>query len=266
MSVGLLGHTDLFVPKSAVLFNKFGDGAYGGKDYKWIEKIKSPKYLLVGDSHAKQYYGALKLKYSDVSMYAEPACISLPNLVNQYQSQTIERKNCITLYKKYLTYLNENKEIKTIFFSHRWGKKLFDLNSLNLLGKVEESEEAKQLLLKNLRALFLLVPEDKKIIIIGNVPSAYVASNNLKKGYLVCMFKNGEESCPKYYPKEHREGQLINLLLKSLASEIKNVEFFDPAQALCDGVKCHILKDEKIIYSDHAHLTNYGAKLVVDEL
>jgi hypothetical protein len=80
------------------------------------------------------------------------------------------------------------------------------------------------------------------------------------------MFKNGEESCPKYYPKEHREGQLINLLLKSLASEIKNVEFFDPAQALCDGVKCHILKDEKIIYSDHAHLTNYGAKLVVDEL
>ena len=72
--------------------------------------------------------------------------------------------------------------------------------------------------------------------------------------------------CPTTYPVELRAGQVSNQILRTVAESIEGVEYYDPARKLCDTTQCFIVKDQNLIYSDYAHLTVYGADLVIQGL
>jgi ABC-type transport system involved in cytochrome bd biosynthesis fused ATPase/permease subunit len=124
--------------------------------------------------------------------------------------------------------------------------------------------------LDNLESLFSLMPKDVKVVIIGNVPAAYVAGQGMRKGFINCLAVNeavnAESECPLTYEKSLRESLWINKLLFKLAKKLDNVNYFDPGTVLCNSDECYVVNNGRLIYSDHAHLTSYGADLVVGHL
>jgi peptidoglycan/LPS O-acetylase OafA/YrhL len=269
--LGLMGHQTIFKSYSEIvmdtLLEDIDKDEYGGLGFGWVDLINQPEVLIVGDSHAKQYIKAARELNPNSSLIAESACISLPNLINHYQNLNVTRKNCINLHNEYLQYLKENPSIKTLVFSHRWGKLLFDLKETKILGSADKSPEILDRLKRDLSDYFVTLNElNVEVIVIGNVPSAYVASNNMKEGYVKCIYKYGKSLCPKTYNVVLREGQWINDLLSELARKYENISFLDPMDRLCDGDECFIVKDKKLLYSDHAHLTTFGARAVLEGL
>lgn len=270
VAIGLLGHLGLFESamgsRYSQLAKQYGGYEYAGVGWGWIEEVEKPAYLLVGDSHAKQYYGSLQKKLDRVSMYAHPACLSLPNLVNQYDGQNIQRKDCINFHQKYLDYLDKSPSIKRIFITHRWEKNLYDLSTSRLLGKAREDHEARQVFIDNLLKLISLLPKRVQITVIGDVPSARAAGPNMKKGFIHCKVVVSEGECQLTYPRAMREGIWINTLLAELEKREARLLFFDPGKALCNTKECMIVRNGTLLYSDHAHLTKHGADLVIEKL
>lgn len=271
LSFGLLGHKNIIKSYREISTNSLlGDiekSEYGGIGFEWVDLVKKPKALIVGDSHAKQYIKAARELDPNVSLIAEPACLSLPNLINEYDNKNITRHKCIRLYQKYLGYLNANPTIETLFFSHSWGKNLFDLESGTLLGQATDSSVAFERLSYHLNLYFRgLATLNIKIVIIGNVPTASAASEYMKKGYLDCIYNYGYKSCPKTYSRNLRVGQRINALLSQIASKYENIYFLDPAEHLCSETECFIVRENKLLYSDHGHLTTLGARLVINDI
>lgn len=270
-TVGILGQKNILIPYSELVMSKLledvDESEYGGEGFEWVELAEKPSALIVGDSHAKQYIKAAKELNPNVSLIAESACLSLPNLTNEYKGQSVTRFKCIGLRQQYLEYLAENTSIETLIVSHRWDKNLFDLKNKVLVGRVETSKVAAERLRHDLIEYFNeLSKMDIKIVIIGNVPSAYVASKFMKDGYVNCIYKYGVSQCPKSYDSDLREGQWINSLLMDIARMHKNIEFVDPAEKLCSQKKCFVVRDGKLLYSDHAHLTTHGARAVLADI
>ena len=51
-------------------------------------------------------------------------------------------------------------------------------------------------------------------------------------------------------------------MLDSIAARYKNVSIIDPADMLCGGSICQMIRDKRPILFDDNHLTLSGAKLV----
>ena len=269
--LGLMGHQKIFKSYSEkvmdALLEDIDKSEYGGSGFSFVSLVNQPEVLIVGDSHAHQYIKAAREINPNSSLIAESACLSLPNLINQYQNLNVTRKKCINLHKKYLQYLENNSSIKTLVFSHRWGKQLFDLKRTKLLGRADDSPEVLDRLKRDLSDYFVTLNElNVAVVVIGNVPSTHVASKYMKKGYVKCIYKHGKPLCPKTYNVVLREGQWINNLLSELVGKYENISFVDPMDRLCDGDECFIVRDKKLLYSDHAHLTTFGARDVLDGL
>jgi len=240
---------------------------YAGDYLSSIELEDQPEYLLVGDSHAVQYLPSIRRKAGRASLISESACLSLPGLINNYQGRSVDRISCKGLYQAYFEYLDKTPSIHTVIIAHRYGKTLADSSTGVLLGNVANSEEARIAFEQKLvELLSSLLAKNRKVVLIGNVPSAEVASKTLSQGYQDCLYRYGKDICPTTYPLERRAGQVSNQILDKVAESIEGVEYYDPAKNLCDFSRCYIVKDQHLIYSDYAHLTAYGAELVIEGL
>ena len=266
--IGLMGHFRVLTPLNLSQHNSsHGLVDYAGDNLSSIELEGEPEYLLVGDSHAVQYLPSVRRKAGRASLISEPACLSLPGLVNSYQGRSAERANCKALYQAYFEYLDKTPSIHTVIIAHRYGKTLADSNTGVLLGNVASSAEARIAFEQKLvELLSSLLAKNRKVVLIGNLPSAEVASNTLLRGYQDCLYRYGKEMCPTTYPIERRAGQVSNQILDKVAEAMEGVEYYDPAMNLCDSTQCFIVKDQSLIYSDYAHLTAYGADLVIEGL
>jgi len=271
VGLGLLGHFEKIKTYPALqaedALKAIELGSYGGEGASWIDLAEHPKIVLTGDSHAKQYIQAIRERIPGVTLYAEPACLSLPTLINQYQGENVKRKNCIDLHKKYLSYIEANKSVHTLLIAQRWRKDLFDLKTQKTIGRAYASKDAFQRLQKELRDFLTSMNEQKlRVIFIGNVPSARVAAEQMQHGFTTCVYRHGKGLCPEKYNRDQREGGWINQLLRELSEEFQYVEFLDTADALCDESNCYVVRDNELLYSDHAHLTLYGARHVAKQL
>lgn len=261
--LGLLGHFGILRSLPSTWY----DSSYAGEHLPWksLSQNKNASFVLVGDSHAKQYFRGLREHIGPGSMLTESACLSLPYLTNVYRDQAEERISCINLYQRVLAYISENQKIDTVFLASRYKKKLYDLELRREIGILKpENHHALQTFERRLRELISMFPKNVRLILIGNVPSAAVAQREMKNGMIKCLVVSS--NCPTEYDRSMREGRHINDLLRRASDEHTNVEFFDPADALCDSSKCYLVKNGQLIYSDHAHLTNFGANAVVRKL
>jgi peptidoglycan/LPS O-acetylase OafA/YrhL len=259
ISIGLAGHLGIFKSKIGSIY----DSEYGGQGSPWVdtEGVDTAHFLLYGDSHAKQYYSALVEEFGAGAMIAESACISLPGLVNQYKKQTREREKCVNLSSELLMMVDSNSP-PLVIISQRWDKDLFDLQTGLLIGRTADT--GFNVFAERFK-LFLNQLKTSKVIIIGNVPAAYVASPAMKKGMVACLAAHND-NCPFSYERKLREGAELNDKLRVITEDYPNVTFYDPANALCDSQKCYIVKDKVLLYSDHAHLTKKGAHIVATKL
>ena len=261
--IGIYGHFYAEAKMLKVLEN-IEPYSRGGAGYEWVDLVGDPEFLLIGDSHAKQYISALRNMNKKVSLISESACISLPNLINEYKYQQQTRNNCLKLQKKYMNYIDENSSIRTIILAHSGDKEISDLKNNKAVGRAENSDVSRLLYLNGLKEkLNKLTQKEKEIIIIGSVPNELNVSDKMKKGYIKCLYSSLENNCQKSFAYSDRSNQWINKFLSDISDSFSNITFVDPSQWLCDNEKCWIVKQKRLAYVDHSHLSNFAANKII---
>lgn len=241
----------------------FAAAEYGGAGYKFgTSRLGEPAapsaFVLYGDSHALQYLSALDALAREhrfgFTALLHSACFSLPNLTNVYQGRV--HADCVALLDQLRASIDANGS--RVVIAYRWPKRLARPDGTDLGFSVSEPQGQDELL-RSLRALVAELGTDRTIVLMGNVPSSNLIPEG---GYLGCLARIGH-TCPTSFPREQGELRELNARLRSMARQYPNVVFVDPYDALCDATTCYVVRDGKLLYSDHAHLSKYGAALVV---
>jgi len=239
----------------------FKNTNYAGEQYAWETHLGSPSasrhMIFYGDSHSKQYLSALEsfalTNNIAIDYLGHPACLSLPNLTNIYHDTT--HQSCIDMLKK-LTVATANNNTP-VMLAYRYTKTLIDSNTKQQVSYKNESEYI-PMMLKGLDELRSTLGDDRKIIIIGNVPAT-----NSKKGYLDCITRPiSTLTCYEQFPVNKGEFISLRNALLEYQKQHRNILFIDPYLALCNQYNCYVAENEQLYYSDHAHLTKDGANKV----
>lgn len=244
-------------------FKNYHNIDYGGKNYPWETTLGNPlsnkKLIVYGDSHSKQYLSALdklaKEKDLGIKYIGHPACISWPDLTNIYKDKV--HQSCIDLLQK-LKAATEGNSIP-VMVAYRYTKTIVGSEGDNPLNYQDGQVFIKRLI-EGLDKLHLILGNDRKLIMIGGVPSA-----NLKRGYMDCISRPlTDVKCHDKFPMKDSEFFNLRSELAKYKSQRRNVIYLDPYLALCDDINCYVAKDNILYYSDHAHLTSDGANMVIN--
>lgn len=242
---------------------RYPDANYAGEKYSWRQTIGETNHgismIIYGDSHAKQYALALdqfgNKEHLSMALLTHSACLSLPSLTNIYQGKT--HQSCIDMLNTLKSKLATSNA--TLLLAYRYTKTLATLDGRKKVNFKQEQQYT-QMLLTGLQDLLVDLGKDRKVIIVGGVPSA-----NLHRGYLDCISTPfTSRTCHEKFPIEEAEFFSLRNSLKKFALTKPQVLFLDPYDALCDQQYCYVVRDGQLYYSDHAHLSIAGTKLVVD--
>ncbi|PHS70963.1 MAG: acyltransferase [Methylophaga sp.] len=241
------------------------ESTYGGEGYDFGVNIyghtkSSPSFVLYGDSHALQYISALetfakKNKISFLSI-TKSACLSLPGITNLWNNKV--RDSCLVQ----LEILREKALANNlpIMIAHRWIKMLAKPEGKNIKATILDLE-GQRLIFDSIDKLLEMKNYSNDIVIVGNVPT----SNLLKEGgYKKCVFRRQGNCNENFEPKMGEAFSLISSF-KEHSNKNRRIFFIDPYKALCPDSQCIVLDDDKLVYSDHAHLSKYGASLVIED-
>jgi peptidoglycan/LPS O-acetylase OafA/YrhL len=245
------------------------DSQYGGESFNWKDtysnKTESHKVIVYGDSHARQYLNAFsefaKKNTITIQTLMNSACISLPEITNIYKKKV--QPDCLKMYPQLKEITANNHQ--PIFIIYRWSKTISDIDGSNdLSGGSLKRNEIKIFENRITASLTKLIQElgvDRKYIIFGNVPST-----GLEKGFINCILASGTDTrqCHEEFKATEGEFHFFRSTLDLFSKRHKNVLFIDPYEALCDEKLCYNVQNTKIIYSDNAHLSVFGARKVFE--
>ncbi|MAV30709.1 MAG: hypothetical protein CL866_06450 [Cycloclasticus sp.] len=118
------------------------------------------------------------------------------------------------------------------------------------------------MIIEDLFSLIESLPVKGKLILIENVPT----SNFLSEGsYIECMRNHTNAKCPEKFANVEGELFYFNQMLESFAEKHRDkVLFIDPYDVLCKDSECIVREGDKLFYSDHTHLSHWGAALVAN--
>lgn len=254
---------DAGVKERVHAFSSFAHVAYGGEGYPWegtSGDLQASRTLIVyGDSHSKQYASAFdewgQNKHFRIKNIGHPACMALPGVTNVYQGKV--HQSCIDMLAKLKMAVQDNEF--PVLIAYRYAKTIADWSGKNEVNFKDEKNYSDRLI-SSLGELRSELGEKRKLIIFGNVPSA-----NLKMGYMDCITRPFSKlHCHEKFLR--KEGELSKLApaLQKFSMRQNNTMFVNVYDPLCDSQYCFLVRDRKLYYSDHAHLTVDGAKLVIN--
>jgi len=244
-------------------------GSFAGNPFKWRETFKPVgesrgRIVLFGDSHARQYAGALsslalEMGY-EFQTIMHAACMSLPGVTNVNQDGA--REQCGKLYEELLGL----EPPSLLVIAYRWPKQLLVSGESDHLtgtpGRPEASPRFIEALLGGLGRLAKQLDARVPLLIIGNVPSALLPS-----GYPSCANRPIRiAACHTAFPRTSGEFYGGAAAFRDFAAASSGrITFLDPYDSLCDATTCYVVRDRVLYYSDHAHLTTEGAARVVGD-
>lgn len=263
VGLGLAGHMERLQPSSAAMRDALQ--AYPAALPEPVSSIppagQPVRWVLFGDSHARQYFAALGARHDRGAMLTDAGCLALPGVTN-YAEDTPEAAKCIA-QPDALVRLVRERRIRTVILAQRWDRMLFAQGSFHRIGKA--SAKGRAAFEAGLDRLIGALPEGTRIVVIGNVPTAAGAGGAMAGGYLRCLaFINA--TCPVALPAERAEGNRINPVLAAYAARRAGVTFFDPATALCADKWCDVVRDGRVLYVDDTHLTRDAADRVIAQM
>ena len=219
-------------------------------------------YIVYGDSHARQYVGALAERFGPGAVLTQSACLSLPGLAN-VPPENPDATACATMVEKLVTTVHE-RHVRTIYWAQRWDRELYPVSGNPSSGTVGGA--GAPAFLAALRALAERLPADTSVVLVGNVPTAAAGAPQLAGGLARCqVYLN--TTCPVQYPRKQAEGAAINHLLARIAATNVQMAFVDTTSVLCRDMACQIIDNAedhgRAIYADGTHLTPWAAQAVV---
>ncbi len=257
---GLAGHWRKLEPRSAPVSAELGNHA-PPKERVWqiIPPGNAPlRYIVYGDSFARQYFPALTEHYGEGALLTSPGCLGLPGLTN-FRDRSDAARDCASRPDR-LARLVRDRNIKTVIWAQRWEREMFDTATLQSVGR--SSGTGWTTVAQGIERVRTALPPDTRLIIIANAPTAAAAGDAMEGGYLRCLAYINVV-CPTSYRIDRAEGHRINPLLAAKASRLPGTLYFDPAQVLCDAKGCALMRQGKAVYHDWTHLTEWSAQAVI---
>ncbi|WP_167670696.1 acyltransferase family protein [Allopusillimonas ginsengisoli] len=247
----------------------FHEREYGGEGYEFghyeigDHAAAQPSALILGDSLARQYAGALdhflNTEGQKWQTSLRDACYFRPGYTALLAGKP--REVCVERMGDVLDFVAQPGRAPLVM-SLNWPgyRKIVakeDGTSLQF-----NDEEYMAFVLDTLRDL-LNKAEGRTLFLIGTAPGA-----GSSQGTAACLQR------PDYLPMiclkrleieaEQGNGYDVNAAIAQFAAKRDDLVFLNPYDALCDQGRCITLKGGNLIYSDGNHLSKFGAKLVVE--
>ncbi len=204
----------------------------------FINSKKAKKVLIVGDSHASDFYVAMlnTNKFADFDFE-----YLINNDLNCFKKQNF-KDNILNEVKSFFNLFNYCQNKIAIFNN----QKAFEKAEIIIVSSRWES----LIDFKKLNNLFNIMG-DKKIIYINrrpkfyHIPTLYLKSKNTINETINI---NKDMSI-----------NIFNRQMQKIFKEL-DVQLFDIEELVCPKNKCYAFKNEKLLYSDEDHWSLYGAK------
>jgi peptidoglycan/LPS O-acetylase OafA/YrhL len=211
----------------------------------------NPNVALFGDSHAAHYFqGFLQQKNS---RFNQVLTIGAGNC--QPFSASGQREGCDQSYKIALDYILKTKSINTVFIAGFYGISFNKYENEEVSKKLQDTVDA-------------ISRVGKKVVVLEDVPALKKSADLCysPKLFLLNMLRVTPEFCYGSLPAQRKDQSRYRTMMETIKSARKDILFYDPYQALCDRDICKVTNDGKILYSDDNHLSNHGAKFIVDDI
>ena len=258
------------------------------------EDFISPKFIIdksimvLGDSHASQYYWGLKEYFGDdkVEDHSAFACIPLFNLEKTdarrgegyCRNKMSHALNLFIDDSKYDTLVLSNmgpmyldgEAFKNKFESRLDGLKITHYHQKNINDAWKVFEISMNETFHKLSEL----GENKKIIYIIDIPELGVSERSCdiegKKisflGKIFWLRKPKINECYVSSQEYLMRSERYNNLVKKIAKKFPKIEIFEPSVFICNNQKCQGILDNKRLYKDPDHLSKYGSYYLAKHL
>jgi len=211
-------------------------------------------YILIGDSLARHYNSFFIESNIKVASLAIDGCASTKNYFKHHTNSDV----CRERYTYTLDFIKRNPG-KIIIISQGWPH--VNSKSKKRNNDVVDLVVDDNLFLSELNEMVSNINDNSKsIFVIGRnqaskiIPFQYLAESQLP------FYKIVREDNTVNYKQVYSENKWNKLLSDNALSG--GYTFIEPSPALCMNSDCYIIKDKNPIYTDHAHLTKFGASIV----
>ena len=232
-----------------------------------ISKNIAPEVLLIGDSHANQYFKSLssRLPKKSVMNLGDWSCLP-------FTSSTLRQKDgCEAKYLTAYKFVVESTSIKTVYLTGYWNylaSSGFGHEDDNYRLPQGLSESDATSFISNGRVMISgLLKSGKEIIFIKDIPDL---DFNIRSCYSIRPYTLSSQKNREICGLERNVFNARTVSYNTVISEVLNgytdLKIYDPIKLLCDELLCAASVNEKPLYWNSDHLTIRGADLVVDDL
>jgi len=205
-----------------------------------VRSSNKQRVILFGDSKAAQYYDALKLYEKNLNVeimqFTGVSC-------RPFKNRTTNR--CKEFYDVFVDKVIPNLNSKdVIIISANWSR------SVNTWPKNYDLTYEKSFV----EIVSKLKPIVSKVILISNSP-------NFKKPYELLLMQNKKTNI---YIKNIDNIALSEEILEKISID-NDISLIKPHKLFCKNKKCLYFDNNKYIFLDESHFSNYGAKIVIQK-
>lgn len=245
----------------------FHEKYYGGTGYSSDRVLgeSDTKIIVAGDSFANQLMSGMDKHLSDkIEIKGEFAhgCIFGEGVTRMMDNKP--REICTQSYERMKLLLNGNN--KPLVLSFSWnGYEEMTAKTTGEIIKFKDKKQYYSFMYDNLKTIRSSIGYERKMIVIGvppfndNHPGLAISSCLFRPGYINSTCKKSEQFVLNKSPSND-----INRYLSEFAQNHSNTYFIEPSDALCQNGVCSDVIDDKIVYSDAAHLSKEGSAILIN--
>ena len=230
----------------------------------------TPEFFLWGDSHARALAPAINASAAQAGVAGRmTAMTSCPPLLGMDRPD--ERLGvCLQYEEMVLQYIQAHPELKTIILTARWALsaegsryKVEEGASVTLVDVVIQNQNDSNAVLFDIgldRTVAKLIELNRKVVIVSGVPEI---GYDVPSSFSIAI-RTGRDINNIIAPtfQEYLERNYIVLKTINGLKEKGTIQVVDPAQALCDDIRCNITADGQPLYLDNSHLSPFGAHYI----
>ncbi len=245
----------------------------------------SPSIMLLGDSHASHLFpGLSKLLHGDVIDFSRAGCLPLYG-VDRYDSRG-KPGVCPQVVAKALDYFERADEIETLILSSMGpvyltgaafrGKDMARVRGMQINYALDPQIKDRWLIYERAlrNTLTRLNRVGKRIIFVIDIPELgvdplFCDTEGKTVKFLGTEFRIREPNNQQCYVSRHdyeERTRRYRELTKNIISEFPDVSIFDPTDLFCDQLVCRGIHENKALYRDADHLSEFGSEFVARAL
>jgi peptidoglycan/LPS O-acetylase OafA/YrhL len=224
----------------------------------------APSVVLLGDSHANQYYASLAQQLPDTAVLHLGRWSCLP--FSSSQSEQCQRS--IALSRDYVI---GQRSVSTVVLAGYWAYlmagRFADQKASYREAAPLDPAGADAFLRTGHELIAALLAAGKRVVLLLDVP-------NLNFNIQRCVFDpaapDGRPENPDGCTLDRRAFEARNApydaVMERLVAGHPGLRVFDPRSVLCDNSVCSVMRDGRSLYFDADHLSRRGADLVIERL